>query len=202
MKLRALKLEDANRMLAWMHNDDIVSNLGKNFKSYTLQDCKDFISHSQTDKSNLNLAITDDKDNYMGTVSLKHIIDNTAEFAIVLHPKAIGLGFARFAIHNILSIGFNKLNLKEIYWNVLKSNIRAIKCYDKNGYERFVPDSVKYLTLRVQHFFTRSILLVQDHQRRILQSIAIQLKLFIYSLLKKLYLQFYLFSKTYRSISL
>lgn len=96
MKLRALKLEDANRMLEWMHNDDIVSNLGKNFKSYTLQDCKDFISHSQTDKSNLNLAITDDKDNYMGTVSLNHIIDNTAEFAIVLHPKAIGLGFASF----------------------------------------------------------------------------------------------------------
>ena len=147
MKLRALKLEDANRMLEWMHNDDIVSNLGKNFKSYTLQDCKDFISHSQTDKSNLNLAITDDKDNYMGTVSLKHIIDNTAEFAIVLHPKAIGLGYARFAIRKILLIGFNKLNLKEIYWNVLKSNIRAIKCYDKNGYERFVPDSVKYLIL-------------------------------------------------------
>lgn len=196
MKLRALKLEDANRMLEWMHNDDIVSNLGKNFKSYTLQDCKDFISHSRTDKSNLNLAITDDKDNYMGTVSLKHIIDNTAEFAIVLHPKAIGLGFARFAIHNILSIGFNKLNLKEIYWNVLKSNIRAIKCYDKNGYERFVPDSVKYLTLGgVQHFFTRSILLVQDHQRRIYQSIAIQLKLFIYSLLKSFIFSFASFQK-------
>ena len=195
MKLRALKLEDANRMLEWMHNDDIVSNLGKNFKSYTLQDCKDFISHSQTDKTNLNLAITDDKDNYMGTVSLKHIIDNTAEFAIVLHPKAIGLGFARFAIHNILSIGFNKLNLKEIYWNVLKSNIRAIKCYDKNGYERFVPDSVKYLTLGVQHFFTRSILLVQDHQRRIYQSIAIQLKLFIYSLLKSFIFSFARFQK-------
>lgn len=203
MKLRALKLEDANRMLEWMHNDDIVSNLGKNFKSYTLQDCEDFIIHSQTDNSNLNLAITDDKDNYMGTVSLKHIIEDCAEFAIVLHPKAIGLGYARFAIHKILSIGFNKLNLKEIYWNVLKSNIRAIKCYDKNGYERFVLDSVKYLIWGgVQHFFTRSILLVQDHQRRIYQSIAIQLKLFIYSLLKKLYLQFYLFSKTYRSISL
>ena len=186
-----------------MHNDDIVSNLGKNFKSYTLQDCEDFIIHSQTDNSNLNLAITDDKDNYMGTVSLKHIIEDCAEFAIVLHPKAIGLGYARFAIHKILSIGFNKLNLKEIYWNVLKSNIRAIKCYDKNGYERFVLDSVKYLIWGgVQHFFTRSILLVQDHQRRIYQSIAIQLKLFIYSLLKKLYLQFYLFSKTYRSISL
>ena len=127
MKLRALKLEDANRMLEWMHNDDIVSNLGKNFKSYTLQDCKVFISHSQTDNSNLNLAITDDKDNYMGTVSLKHVVDNTAEFAIVLHPNAIGLGYARFAIPEILSIGFNKLNLKEIYWNVHKSNKRAIK---------------------------------------------------------------------------
>lgn len=195
MKIRALKHEDANRMLEWMHNDDIVHNLGKNFKSYTLQDCKDFISHSQTDNSNLHLAITDDTDNYMGTVSLKHIIDNTAEFAIVLHPKAIGLGYARFAIHKILSIGFNKLNLKEIYWNVLKSNIRAIKCYDKNGYERFVPDSVKYLTRGVSHFFTRSILLVQDHQRRIYQRIAIQLKLFIYSLLKSFIFSFTCFQK-------
>ena len=147
MKLRALKLEDANRMLEWMHNDDIVSNLGKNFKSYTLQDCKNFISHSQTDKSNLHLAITDDADNYMGTVSLKHIVDNTAEFAIVLHPNAIGQGYAKFAIHQILSIGFNELSLKEIYWYVHKSNSRAIKCYDKNGYERFVPDSDKYLIL-------------------------------------------------------
>lgn len=122
MKLRTLKLEYANRMLEWMHNDDIVCNLGKNFKSYTLQDCKDFISHSQTDNSNLHLAITDDTDNYMGTVSLKHVVDNTAEFAIVLHPNAIGLGYARFAIRKILSIGFYKLHLKEVYWNVLKSN--------------------------------------------------------------------------------
>ena len=120
MKLRALKLEDANRMLEWMHNDDIVSNLGKNFKSYTLQDCKDFISHSQTDKSNLNLAITDDKDNYMGTVSLKHIIDNTAEFAIVLLPKAIGLGYARFAFHKILSIGLKNLISKKSIGMYLK----------------------------------------------------------------------------------
>ena len=195
MKLRALKLEDANRMLDWLHIDDIVSNLGKNFKSYTFQDCKVFISHSQTDNSNLNLAITDDKDNYMGTVSLKHVVDNTAEFAIVLHPNAIGLGYARFAIPEILSIGFNKLNLKEIYWNVLKSNKRAIKCYEKNGYKRFVPDSVKYLTWGVPHFFTRSILLVQDHHRRIHQSIAIQLKLFIYSLLKSFIFSFTSFQK-------
>lgn len=146
MKLRTLKLEDANRMLEWMHNDDIVRNLGKNFKSYTLQDCKAFICQSQADNSNLHLAITDDTDNYMGTVSLKHVVDHTAEFAIVLHPNAIGLGYARFAIHKILSLGFNKLNLKEVYWNVLKSNIRAIKCYDKNGYNRFVPDTIQYLT--------------------------------------------------------
>ena len=43
--------------------------------------------------------------------------------------------------------GFNKLSLKEIYWYVHKSNSRAIKCYDKNGYKRFVPDSDKYLIL-------------------------------------------------------
>ena len=204
MKLRTLKLEDANRMLEWMHNDDIVSNLGKNFKSYTLQDCKDFISHSQTDNSNLHLAITDDTDNYMGTVSLKHIVDNTAEFAIVLHPNAIGLGYARFAIRKILSIGFNKLNLKEIYWNVLKSNIRAIKCYDKNGYKRFVPDGVKYLTWegggtallhKINSIGTRS-------PKKNSSKHSNPIKAFYLFVIKKLYLQFYQFSKNYRRISL
>lgn len=203
MKLRTLKIEDANRMLEWMHNDDIVSNLGKNFKSYTLQDCKDFISHLQTDNSNLHLAITDDTDNYMGTVSLKHIVDNTAEFAIVLHSNAIGLGYARFAIRKILSIGFNKLNLKEIYWNVLKSNIRAIKCYNKNGYKRFVPDGVKYLTWgggtallhKINSIGTRS-------PKKNSSKHSNPIKAFYLFVIKKLYLQFYQFSKTYRRISL
>lgn len=202
MKLRTLKLEDANRMLEWMHNDDIVCNLGKNFKSYILQDCKDFISHSQTDNSNLNLAIIDDTGNYMGTVSLKHIVDGTAEFAIVLHPNAIGLGYARFAIRKILSIGFNKLNLKEIYWNVLKSNIRAIKCYDKNGYKRFVPDTVKYLTWRGTALLHKINSIGTRSPKKNSSKPSNPIKAFYVFVIKKLYLQFYQFSKTYRSISL
>ena len=46
-------------------------------------------------KKNIHMAITDDNDEYMGTVSLKNInyIDSFAEFAITVRRTAMGKKF-------------------------------------------------------------------------------------------------------------
>ena len=51
-----------------------------------------FIKSSWEDKNNVYYAITEEKDNYIGTVSLKHInyIDKNAEYAIVIRKKYWG----------------------------------------------------------------------------------------------------------------
>lgn len=134
MRLRELQEKDAPFMYEWMNDRDITSCFQVDFANMTLENCKSFISNKSS--NNFHMAVADDNDEYMGTVSLKNITDKEAEFAIVLRSKAHGKGYASFGMKEIIAIGFNKYNLDYIFWNVYKDNSRAIKFYDKNGYKR------------------------------------------------------------------
>lgn len=102
----------------------------------SIDDCKDFIKAARFDKKDLHLAIVDETDTYMGTVSLKHITKASAEFAITVRRIAMGKGYSRYAIREMIRLGMTKLGLQYIYWYVSSDNIRAIRFYDKNGYQR------------------------------------------------------------------
>ncbi len=123
-------------MLEWMHDDSVVHDLKTNFLSKTIEDCLSFIESAQDDKENLHLAIADENDEYMGTVSLKHIGDDSAEFGITVRKCAMGKGYAPFAMKEIVQKGFEQYQLQSIYWCVDPDNKRAVRFYDKNGYKR------------------------------------------------------------------
>lgn len=145
MKLRKLQQTDAPLMLAWMHDESVVAHLGTNFREKTLKDCEDFIRWAETAPDDLHLAIADDTDTYMGTVSLKHIDreGRTAEFAITVRAQAMGKGYARFGMQEILRRGI-AMGLDAIYWCVSPENARAVRFYDKSGYCRIqqVPERI------------------------------------------------------------
>lgn len=136
MKLRQLEQKDAPLMLEWMHDPDVVRYMHTDFASKTLEDCKRFIQASESSKADLHYAITNDADEYMGTVSLKHIRDRKAEFGITVRACAMGKGYAQFGMQSIIEKGFSEQGLDEIYWCVSSENDRALRFYDKNGYER------------------------------------------------------------------
>lgn len=138
MKLRPLKIIDAPLMLEWMHDDSVVHDLGTDFSKKTLDDCLNFIEGSWEDRDNIHLAIADDSDKYMGTVSLKHIHkeDRYAEFAITVRKEAMGQGYSKYAMFEILRYGFEEVGLNSIYWYVKQNNTRALRFYDKNGFKR------------------------------------------------------------------
>lgn len=133
IKLRKLKISDYDGMVEWMSDPNISSNFRFLASGLNKEKVKKFIIKSLTDKTNLHYAIVDEKDEYLGTISLKNInlIDFNAEYAIVLRKKAIGSGAAKEATEAILDIAFNKLKLHKVYLNVLSDNIRAIKFYEK-----------------------------------------------------------------------
>lgn len=138
MKLRKLEPKDAALMYEWMHDVSVVGDLKANFTEKTMDDCLNFISASQEQTADIHLAIADDRDEYMGTVSLKHA-DRTksmAEFAIVVRKAAMGRGLSRDAMQQILRYGVEELGLQRIYWCVSSANTRAVHFYDKNGYCR------------------------------------------------------------------
>lgn len=136
MVIRNLEIRDAEFMLEWMHDSDVIAYMQANFADRTLDDCKRFIIASCQDNCNKHFAIVDLHNDYQGTVSLKNIHDGSAEFAIVVSKKAMGAGYAARAMAEIIQYAFEVLDLKYIYWCVAKENYRAIRFYDKNGYSR------------------------------------------------------------------
>ena len=142
MYLRELKKEDAPFMLEWMHDDSVVHDLQTDFSVKTLDDCIAFIENSLGDKENLNMAISDDNDEYMGTVSLKHITKDSAEFAIAIRKCAMGKGYSKYGMDEIIRYGFMNLGLSSVYWCVSPSNIRAIKFYEKYKYNQVTTDKI------------------------------------------------------------
>lgn len=155
MKLRKLELKDAPLMLEWMHDDTVVHDLKTDFSSKTLEDCIAFINAAQNTTGNLHLAIVDDNDTYIGTVSLKHIAESTAEFGITVRKCAMGKGFSKFGMKSIIEKGFQQLGLRKIYWCVAPENKRAVRFYDKNNYKKCQAPtkvSANYTVEEISHF--------------------------------------------------
>ena len=136
VKIRNLEIKDAAFMYEWMHDDNVIEFFSNNFKEKTLDDVIDFIKKSNEDSKNLNLAITDDNDEYLGTISLKNIDykNKNAEYAISLRRTAIGKGISKKATDLILEKAFKEEKLHKVYLCVASDNIRAIKFYEKYGF--------------------------------------------------------------------
>ena len=134
MYLRRLELRDASLMLSWMHDKRVTENLRTDFASKTIDDAENFIRLSWEDEGNVNLAIASDEDEYMGTVSLKHIENGSAEFAITVRVEAMGRGYSWFGMESIIEKAFNKYGLESVYWCVSRDNVRAVRFYDKHNF--------------------------------------------------------------------
>lgn len=145
MKLRKLELKDAPLMLEWMHDKSVVEDLRTDFLSKTMEDCIRFIQSSREDQQNWNLAITDENDEYMGTVSLKNLKKDSAEFGITVRKAAMGKGYAIGAMKEALRVGFEEFGISKVYWCVSPKNQRAVRFYDKNGFQRAEAESLEMI---------------------------------------------------------
>ena len=139
MQLRELQKKDAKYMLEWMHDENVNSYLGKDFRHMTLEQCEEFILHSTLEQDiNKHYAIADASDEYIGTISLKNIDREVghAEYAISCRTKAMGKGYAKEATEELFRIAKEKMGLSLIYLNVYDFNVRAQKLYLKVGFEQ------------------------------------------------------------------
>ena len=160
MLLRKLQIEDAPLMLEWMHDDTLVHYLREDFAGKTIDDCIKFISKAQDESESIHLAIADNSGVYLGTVSLKHIHNNTAEFGIVLRSCTIGKGYASLAMKDILEYGYRERRIDTVYWCVNPENKRALRFYDKHGCQKCQApelasgytdeEKIKYIWYRVE----------------------------------------------------
>lgn len=139
--LRQLSEKDASLMLEWMHDYDTQKSFRKNMLDVTLEDARKFCREARMDGElkqgqSIHLAVVNDEDEYLGTISLKNIDFeyHSAEFAISLRKKARGQGIAAEATDLLLKKGFREIGLHRIYLTVLADNIAAMKLYEKCGF--------------------------------------------------------------------
>lgn len=135
IELRKLEVKDVPLMLEWMHDEESKTIFQNDFSSIDEEKAKKFVLNS-FDEENHHFAIVNEYDEYLGTISLKHIDrkNSIAEYAISTRKKIRGTGGNFEATQLILKYAFEDLKLNKVYLNVLSSNVRAIKFYLKNGF--------------------------------------------------------------------
>jgi len=136
MILRKLQPNDAAGILSWMKDPSVNCFFRFSADDVTSRTVEKFISESQDTTHNMHLAIVDESDTYMGTISLKNIDTSArnAEYAISTCTQAHGTGIACEATREILRIAFEDLHLHRVYLNVLDENGRANHFYVKCGF--------------------------------------------------------------------
>ena len=146
--LRKLRIEDAEGMLEWMHDSDTNQYFRFEADKMTKEKAEKFIKESMSEH-NMNYAVADQNDVYLGTISLKNINyhDGNAEYAISLRKCARGTGAAKCATLELLQFAFHTLKLQKVYLNVLSENLRAIRFYQKIGF-RYVGESKNHVKIR------------------------------------------------------
>ena len=142
MKIRKLKLEDAPYMLEWMDDAELTSGLHTDYSEKTIQDAEGFIRSAQSYDLEKHYAIVNDEDEYMGTISLRNIDleEGNAELAVVVRRTAMRKGYAWHGMLEVLDIAFNDLKLNSVYWRVKASNFRAIRFFEKHGFNTLDQD--------------------------------------------------------------
>lgn len=141
IELRQLEEKDAPLMLEWMHDKEIQKFFRKDMSKICLEDaqkfCRDAKVYSELkDGDDRHFAIVDERDEYLGTISLKNfeLTDATAEYAISLRKKAHGKGIAYSATKLLLKKAFDEYDLNRVYLNVLANNESAIRLYERSGF--------------------------------------------------------------------
>lgn len=152
MQLRNLDSADAEGMYAWLSDDKVTSGLNGEYKDCLIQDAKKFIFESEHTPNEVHKAIVTDENDYVGTVSLRFINDpeETAELAIVVRSDFFGKGYAWFGVVSMLKYAFDSLKLHSVYWRVKSDNERAIRFFQKHGFNNPDMDIPEIITRRHQ----------------------------------------------------
>lgn len=138
MRLRKLDYDDASLMFEWMHDENVTKYLHAQYGNLTLTEVENFIVNTSKSDDEIHYAVVNDEDKYVGTVSLRHIdkFEEIAELSIVVKFDFFGKGYGWFAVCQMLKYAFNVLKLRGVYWKVNAENSRAIRFFDKHGFNR------------------------------------------------------------------
>lgn len=137
-RLRPLELKDCEGMLDWMHDPQINHLYTDKIRDATFESVSRFVEDAEKlmkQGITCHYAIVDERDEYLGTVSLKNIKPvKGAEFGISMRGAYQGKGIASWATKETLRMAFEEMGLHRVYLYVRTDNEHANRFYVKNHF--------------------------------------------------------------------
>jgi len=135
--IRPLAEDDANLSYKWRNDSEVWKYTGSRpAREITAAQEREWIREVLSRPSEKRFAIClIGTDEYIGNVQLTGITKNEAEFHIFIGAKKYwGRGYGTAATRLGLDFAFESLNLKRVLLEVKKSNVSAIRAYEKAGF--------------------------------------------------------------------
>jgi len=141
VRLRALEKDDLPRFVFWINDPEVRRNLTL-FQPLSLAQEEKWFEETlchPVEEQPLYIEIKDGNDwMLVGNVSLANIDrrEKSAEVGIFIGSKDHwGKGYGSEALRLLIGHAFNHLNLNRIFLRVFETNPRAIRCYEKCGFQ-------------------------------------------------------------------
>lgn len=135
--LTPLTKGDAEEVLNWINNGEIVKNFQFFTGTFSFEDEVRYIEKMTSSPSDLLLGVITEDGELIGTCGL-HEIDfknDTARLGIIIgRQDHWNMGYAQEAIRAVLKWAFSVMGLHKIYLNVFATNRKAFHLYGEVGF--------------------------------------------------------------------
>ncbi len=150
VKLRPIKISDAEMCLGWVSDPAVHAFLGLLEPARTLDQERSWIASILTDSGHQRaFVIEDERGEAIGTCGLRGIDreSGTAFFGIMIGETRLwNRGYGTAATESLLDYAFRELALREIRLSCHRENRGALRCYEKAGFRAssHVPERVQF----------------------------------------------------------
>lgn len=133
---RKLEKEDVSLLHRWQNDTEVYMNMSGTMDLYSTEDIETFYEKIKDEKNYIIVEKKTNKD--IGRVSLPFLDyeqQNTEIIIMIGEKKDWGKGYGKEAFQLILNYIFNELNLHRAGLKVFSFNEKAIKMYEKFGFQ-------------------------------------------------------------------
>lgn len=135
--LRPPEPRDVDDLLPIKNDPEIAALLAGTARAWSRPNLLDWVEHHRTAQDEAFFVIADAADRPIGHAALYRIdrAAGTAEFGILLGDRSVwGKGIGSRITRFMIEYGFDALDLRRIFLEVVETNPRAMRVYEKLGF--------------------------------------------------------------------
>lgn len=138
VRLRPLEERDLPTCVDWMNDREVTRWLAAIGEPPTLEDEQDWYDRRRADPDSVMWAIETAEGRLVGNVELRITpAARRAEMGIVVGDKSVwNRGYGTGTVRMVLRYAFEELELNRVDLTTDEANYRAIRCYEKCGFQR------------------------------------------------------------------